>query len=139
MSLPFTIGAKSSLSNKVTSADITTFADITGDTNPLHLDHEYASQTRFGKCIAHGILGAGLISAVLGTLLPGPGTIYLSQELKFLHPVFSGDTITAEVEIISIKVEKAILTIDTNCFNQDDTQVMGGRAVVKYEPVEGAV
>lgn len=131
----FTIGQKASLSKTVTLDDIDTLAEVTLDKNPLHLDEEFARKTRFKGRIAHGVLAAGLISAVLGTKLPGPGSIYLSQTLTFLAPVRPGDTITAEVEITDWKVSKNILTLATRCFNQDNTEVLKGEAVLLAEQV----
>ena len=131
----FEIGQKASLSKVITIADIEAFAKVTGDLNPVHMDEEIASKTRFKSRIAHGILCAGLISAVLGTKLPGPGGIYLSQTLKFLKPVRPGDEITAEVEVTEWQVQKSILYLDTYCVNQDDEQVLTGSAVLLVEPI----
>jgi 3-hydroxybutyryl-CoA dehydratase len=102
----FSVGQKATLTKVVTKEDVHTFASITGDTNPVHLDETFAKETSFGACIAHGIFSAGLISAVLGTKLPGPGGIYVSQSLRFLRPVFIGDEVTASVEITSINLTK---------------------------------
>lgn len=119
-----------SLTREVTAADVETFARLTGDDNPVHLDESYAAGTRFGRRIAHGILAAGLISAVLGSKLPGPGAIYLHQSLDFKLPVFLGDTITAEVEVVEVRPDKPIVTLDTRCLNQDGKVVLSGRAVL---------
>lgn len=124
------IGATASLTKVITNQDIQAFAAVTGDNNPVHLDEAYAAQTRFGGCIAHGLLVAGLISAVLGTQLPGPGSIYLSQTLKFMGPVYSGDEITVIVEIVSIREDKPIVTLRTTCSNQRDHLVLEGEAVL---------
>jgi 3-hydroxybutyryl-CoA dehydratase len=124
------IGASASFSRTITEADIATYAELTGDRNPVHLDEQYAAGTRFGRRIAHGMLTAGLISAVLGTQLPGPGAIYLSQSLRFLAPVAIGDTITARVEVVAQRPEKRLLTLRTECVNQDGTPVLIGEAVV---------
>jgi 3-hydroxybutyryl-CoA dehydratase len=129
----FEIGQKASLSKVITIADIETFAGVTGDLNPLHIDEEIASKTRFKGRIAHGMLSAGLISAVLGTLLPGPGGIYLSQTLKFLKPVLPGDEITAEVKVVEWNSEKSILQLETSCRNQDGDEVLTGQAVLLVE------
>jgi 3-hydroxybutyryl-CoA dehydratase len=128
--MPIEIGTIASLSKTVTNEDIVTFADVVGDHNPVHLNDEYAKTTRFGRRIAHGILGAGLISAVIGTKLPGPGTIYLSQTLKFMAPVYPGDTITAKVTVTKIREDKGIITLNTICFNQEQKNVIEGEAVV---------
>ena len=126
----FRVGEKASLTRTVTEQDITAFARLTGDTNPLHLDEDYARTTRFGRRIAHGFLTAGLISAVLGTKLPGPGAIYLEQHLRFTKPVYPGDSITAVVEIVRYQEEKGLLTLKTECFNQNEELVLTGEAVL---------
>lgn len=125
-----TLGQKATLSKTFTEADVIAFADASGDHNPVHLDEAYAQTTRFGKRIAHGMLVAGLISAVLGTQLPGPGTIYLGQELSFKAPVFLGDTVTAVIEVATVREGKPIATLTTNCYNQDGTLVIEGKATV---------
>ena len=124
------IGEKASLTKQITESDVFRFAEVTGDRNPVHLDPEYASQTRFKERIAHGMLTAGLISAVLGTRLPGLGSIYLSQSLAFKAPVKLGDVIQAEVEVIEKIPEKNKLRLRTTCRNQDGTVVTDGEAVV---------
>jgi 3-hydroxybutyryl-CoA dehydratase len=124
------IGAKASRQKTIMAADIEAFASATGDTNPVHLDDAYAATTQFGKRIAHGLLTAGIVSAVLANDLPGPGTIYLGQDLKFKAPVFIGDTITATVEVIQYRDDKRIATFETTCVNQDGTLVLEGEAVV---------
>ncbi len=106
------------------------FADITGDTNPVHLDEAYAATTRFGRRIAHGMIAAGLISATLANDLPGPGTVYLGQTLKFKAPVFLDDTVTATVEVVGVRNDKPIATLSTVCTNQDGEVVLEGEAVV---------
>lgn len=126
------IGDKASITHVVTQEDIMGLAKITGDNNPLHLDEEYASKTRFERPIAHGILSAGLISAVLGTKLPGPGTIYISQNCKFLAPVYVGDSITAYAEVIDKKNDKPIYTLKTTVANQEGVEIISGEAVVYY-------
>lgn len=127
------VGETASLSKTISEADIVLFAGISGDFNPLHLDAEYAKTTRFGERIAHGILTAGLISAVLGTRLPGPGGIYLGQTLNFRKPVKIGDTITATAKVTSYDPEKRIVKLETNCHNQDGVLVLTGEAVLLLE------
>ncbi len=127
-----TLGQKATLSKTFNEADILAFADASGDHNPVHLDEAYAQTTRFGKRIAHGMLVSGLISAVLGTQLPGPGTIYLGQELSFKAPVFIADTITAEVEVATVREGKPLATLKTNCYNQEGTLVIEGKATVLF-------
>jgi len=129
----FTIGEKASLARAVSEADIVDFARISGDTNPVHLDEEYARTTRFAGRIAHGMLAAGFISATLGTRLPGPGAIYLSQTLKFTAPVRAGDTITTTVEVIAYREDKRIVTLKTECANQRGELVVSGEAVLLME------
>jgi 3-hydroxybutyryl-CoA dehydratase len=129
----FFIGQTASLQKTITEEDVSLFADVTGDRNPIHLDAAFAQKTRFGGRIAHGILSAGLISAVLGMKLPGPGSIYLSQTLNFLHPVKIGDMITATVEVVRYREDKGIVTLDTRCTNQEGVEVLSGEAVLLME------
>ncbi|MDX2437568.1 MAG: MaoC family dehydratase [Acidobacteriota bacterium] len=110
---------------------IRAFAEVTGDTNPVHLDDGYAAGTQFGRRIAHGMIAAGMISATLANDLPGPGTLYLGQTLKFKQPVYPGDTITATVEVLTVRPDKPIVTLDTVCTNQDGDVVLEGEAVVR--------
>ncbi|MBI5030613.1 MAG: MaoC family dehydratase [Chloroflexi bacterium] len=126
----FSVGQTASFSKTITEKDVATFAEISGDKNPVHLDEAYAQQTRFGKRIAHGTLTIGLISAVLGNQLPGHGTVYMSQSIKFLKPVYFDDTITATVEILSIRADKGIVSIKTDCTNQHGDKIAEGEAVV---------
>lgn len=124
------IGDKASFQKTITETDVYLFAGITGDLNPAHVNQVEAEKTMFKGRIAHGMLGAGLISAVLGMYLPGPGTIYMGQELKFLAPVRIGDTIMAEVEVVEMIVEKNRLKLRTSCYNQDGKMVIDGFATV---------
>lgn len=127
------IGQKASVQKTFTAADVTAFAGISLDVNPIHMSDKYAESTIFGKRIVHGILTSGLISAVLANKLPGPGTIYLGQELKFSAPVYLGDDITATVEIVEIREDKKIIKLDTTCVNQDGKKVIAGLATVKFD------
>lgn len=113
----------------VTEADIVNFAGVSGDTNPVHLNADYASETMFKKRIAHGILTASFISTVIGTRLPGPGCIYVSQSLRFKVPVMIGDTVTARVVITKLIPEKRFLEMSTICTVADKV-VLEGEAVV---------
>lgn len=131
--MSFSVGQKASFSKQVTEQDVKTFAEISGDKNPLHLDAAYAEQTRFGDRIAHGGFTFAVISAALGMELPGPGTVYLSQNLKFLKPVYFDDTITAVVEVTSIRADKGIVTLKTDCTNQQGEKIAEGEAVVFHE------
>lgn len=124
------IGDTASFSKTVSESDVYLFAGVTGDFNPAHINESYAEATFFKTRIAHGILAAGFISAVLGTQLPGPGTIYLRQSLNFRAPVEIGDTITATVEVIEIVKEKKRVRLSTVCVNQEGTVVLDGEAVV---------
>jgi 3-hydroxybutyryl-CoA dehydratase len=109
------LGQKASFGKTITESDIVLFAAVTGDTNPMHLNAEYAKDGIFGERIAHGMLAAGLITKVLGTQLPGPGTIYLSQSLKFRAPVRIGQTVTATVEVVALHPERHRATLRTLC------------------------
>ena len=123
-------GDQASRTTTITDEMIRAFADLTGDNNPVHLDDSYAATTRFGRRIAHGMIAAGLISAVLANDLPGPGTVYLSQTLKFKAPVYPGDIITTTVEVTNVRPDKPIVTLGTRCLNQDNAVVLEGEAVV---------
>ena len=121
-----TVGQSASFRKTVTEADIVLFAGITGDHNPVHTDEEYARTTPFGKRVAHGLLTSSLVSTVLGNQLPGPGTIYLSQSMRFKAPVFIGDTVTASVEVVALDTVKRRVTLATRC-------TVGGRTVLEGE------
>ncbi|NSX55929.1 MaoC family dehydratase [Parasulfitobacter algicola] len=123
------IGMKRHLRKVVTDRDIEMFAEVSTDHNPVHLDDAYAQDTIFEGRIAHGMLTAGLISAVIGEQLPGHGTVYLGQSLKFLAPVRPGDMVMAEVEVIDIDHSKRRVTMDTYC-EVDGKKVLKGEAVV---------
>ena len=130
------VGDRAEFEKTVTAEDVARFADVTGDTNPLHRDPEYAAKTRFGQCIAHGMLSAGFISAALGTkLAPDCCVVYLSQSLRFLRPVKIGETVRAVAEVKGIDTQKRIVTVQTDCFNQDGEPVVKGEAVVLLDPV----
>jgi 3-hydroxybutyryl-CoA dehydratase len=122
------VGDSATWSKTVTETEIELFAKATGDFNPVHLDQAYAEKTFFKGRIAHGLLSLGFISTVLGNILPGHGTIYLSQEVKFLAPVRIGDTITARVEVMEILAEKNRVKFKTTCMNQDGKIVVEGIA-----------
>lgn len=131
------VGDRAEFEKTVTAEDIDAFARVTGDTNPLHHDATYAAKTRFKEPIAHGMLNAGYISAVLGTkLAPSCCAVYVSQTLRFLRPVKVGDTIKAVAEVKGIEPEKRLYTIETDCFNQRGEPVVKGEAVVLLDPVE---
>ncbi len=125
------IGDEASLSRTITDAHIVNFAGITGDFNPVHVDAEYAQQSMFGERICHGMLMAGLISAVLGMQLPGPNAIYLGQDLKFTAPVKIGDTVTVTATVTEKRDDKRIIKLRTAVSNQKGELVVDGNAVVK--------
>lgn len=124
------VGQSAEMAKTISETDVYSFAGITGDFNPAHINEEYAKTTSFGTRIAHGMLSAGFISAVLGMKLPGPGTIYLGQTVKFLAPVCIGDTITAIATVKEVIAEKNRVIITTSCVNQDGKEVLTGEATV---------
>ncbi|MBE6089345.1 MAG: MaoC family dehydratase [Clostridium beijerinckii] len=124
------IGDKASFQKTITETDVYLYAGITGDLNPAHINQVESEKTMFQGRIAHGMLTAGLVSAVLGMQLPGPGSIYLGQELKFTAPVKIGDTIKAEVEVIERIEDKNRIKLSTICTNQDGVEVLKGIATI---------
>jgi acyl dehydratase len=124
------VGEATEMTRAITAETIREFVDATGDDNPLHSDPAFAATTRFGQVIAPGILTGGLVSAVIGTRLPGPGTIYLSQTFRFLRPVMVGDVITARVEVTEILRERNRVCLRTVCRNQAGEPVIEGEAWV---------
>ncbi len=123
-------GASAEVERTISDAEVRTFAALTGDHNPVHLDEEAARRSVFGARVAHGMLTAGLVSAVLGTRLPGPGAIYLSQTLRFLRPVFVGDAVTVRVEVLEVLPAKRRVRLATTCRNQRGESVLEGEALV---------
>jgi 3-hydroxybutyryl-CoA dehydratase len=132
----FNVGEKAEMTKEVTENDIISMAEITGDFNPIHIDEDFANKTRFKGCIAHGVLSSGLISAVLGMHLPGPGAIYLGQTLNYLNPVRAGDTLRAEVEVSKWRPDKKIIHLETRCSNQHNDIIVEGEAVLLIETIE---
>ncbi len=124
------VGDSAQITRRVTEEDIAGFVDAVGDYNPVHADREYAATTVFKEPIAPGIWTAGLVSAVIGTRLPGPGAIYISQDLRFLKPVKAGDAISARVEVVDVQREKNRIRLRTVCTNQRAEDVLTGEAVV---------
>ena len=122
------IGDSAQIIKTITEEDIELFARATGDFNPVHLDAAYAEKTMFKGRIAHGLLSVGFFSTILGNILPGHGTIYLSQEVKFLAPVRIGDTITAKVDVLELIPERNRAKFRTSCVNQDGKLVVDGIA-----------
>ncbi len=131
------VGQRASHTRTIRETDVLIYAEISGDDNPLHVNPEYAKATRFGRQIAHGMLVAGLISAVLGCRLPGPGSIYLSQTLRFKAPVYFGDEITATAEVVAVRDDKPIVTLRTTCTNQRGETVIEGEAVLLVPQLQG--
>ena len=128
--MKFNVGDSAEITKTIEQSDIDAFARVTGDHNPVHVDEEFAKTTRFGRRIAHGMLTASLISAVLANKLPGEGSVYLGQTLQFVAPVFPGDEITARVTVREIREDKPILKLETVCVNQRDEVVIRGEATV---------
>ena len=124
------VGDTARFSKTVSESDVYLFAGITGDLNPAHVNEDYAKDTFFKTRIAHGMLSASFISTVIGTMLPGPGTIYMRQEVSFMAPVKFGDTITAIVEVVEIMADKKQVRLKTYCINQENTTVVDGEALV---------
>ena len=125
------VGDTASFSKTVTEADIANFAEVSGDFNPIHVDAEFASQSMFKERIAHGMLSASYISALLGNQLPGPNTLYLGQTLNFKNPVKIGDTVTATVTVTEKRDDKRILKLDTTVTNQRGDVVLDGGCVMQ--------
>jgi 3-hydroxybutyryl-CoA dehydratase len=123
------VGMSAMFGKTVTEADIMAFAGVSGDTNPIHLHDGFARSTRFGQRIAHGMLSGSLISAVLGTKLPGPGSVYLAQTMNFMAPVLIGETITAVATITAIDEKRRRVILKTQCFNGDKV-VIDGEATI---------
>jgi len=128
--MKFSVGDSAEITRTIEQADLDAFAAVTGDHNPVHVDEEFAKTTRFRRRIAHGMLTASLISAVLANHLPGEGSVYLGQTLQFLAPVFPGDEITARVTVLEIREDKPILKLETVCVNQREETVLRGEATV---------
>jgi 3-hydroxybutyryl-CoA dehydratase len=128
------VGDKFSNERNVTDELIRAFAEVSGDYNPIHLDEEFAKKTRFGLRIAHGMLSGAFISAVLGREFEGKKIVYLSQTMRFIAPVFIGDTITTTGTVTRIREEKGIVTLETICTNQNGEITVKGEAIVMILP-----
>lgn len=130
------VGEKITYTKRVSDEDIHDFARITGDVQRIHLDEPYAGRTRFKRRAAHGVLTLGLVSAALGTRLPNAEetAIYVSQNLRFTRPVFIGDTVTVNLEVVGVNPDRRLVTLSTNCVNQTNDPVMTGEAVVLLDP-----
>lgn len=124
------VGQTAETSTPVTAYQVELFAEATGDRNPVHLDEEAARRTQFGGRIAHGMLTAGFVSAALASKLPGPGSVYLGQTLRFTRPVRIGDTVTVRLEVLEVIAEKRRVRLATTCTNQNGETVLQGEATV---------
>lgn len=124
------VGQRASRSFHVTDEHVELFARLTGDRNPLHFDDDFARATRFGRRVVQGGVTAGILNAIVATDLPGPGSVFLSQELRFVAPVRPGDTITGEVEVLSVRQDKPIVELAVRVTRDDGTRVLEGKAVV---------
>ena len=127
------VGDSAAVTKTITEDDIQTFGDLTGDHNPLHFEEEHARRTRFRRPISHGMLTGSLFSPIIAHQLPGEGAIYLSQSLKFVAPVFAGDTITAELTVTRVREDKQIITLEGVARNQRGEVVITGESVVLVE------
>lgn len=132
----FKLGSSASVSRVITDETVREFAALSGDTQPLHLDDRYASDTRFGKRIAHGALMVGMVSAVLGVEMAGQDAtiIFLGLSVNFINPVYIGDKITVNCEVVSVREDKPIVKLAVRCTNQSGTEAMNGEAVVYIDP-----
>jgi acyl dehydratase len=124
--LGLTVGQKARRRKTVTARDVELYAEITGDRNPLHFDPAFAAGTRFGRLVAQGGITAGMLNALVAMDLPGPGTVFMSQSLKYLAPTYLGDTLTAEVEVLAVKPDKPVCQLRATITNQDGTVVLEG-------------
>ena len=120
------VGQKARRSKTVTARDVELYAEITGDRNPLHFDAAFAAGTRFGRLVAQGGITSGMLNALVAMDLPGPGTVFMSQSLKYLAPTYLGDTLTAEVEVLAVKPDKPVCQLKATIPNQDGTVVLEG-------------
>lgn len=133
------VGMTASYTQTITDADVKSFAGISGDNNPVHMSDEFAKDSRFGKRIAHGLLSASFFSAIFGTKLPGTGCVYVSQNLKFLRPVYLEDTVTALVTIKSINEESRRIFFDTVCFVNKKKVISGDAEIYLPEQVKASI
>jgi acyl dehydratase len=133
------VGQSAERTTAVTAALIAAFAELTGDDNPVHLDEAYAANTFFGRAVAHGMISASLMAALMGTELPGPGTVYLSQNIEFKAPVFPGDEVTVRLEIEAIEPASKKVRLRTTARTRDGRQVIDGTAWVLLRPPRPSV
>jgi acyl dehydratase len=125
-SLELSVGQRAQRSKTVTARDVELYAEITGDRNPLHFDADFAGRTRFGRLVAQGGITSGMLNALVAMDLPGPGTVFMSQSLRYLAPTYLGDTLTAEVEVLAVKADKPVCQLKATITNQDGTVVLEG-------------
>jgi len=132
----FNVGAKGSLTKTITERVVKDFAEMTGDVQPLHLDPSYGAQTRFGRQVAHGVISVGLISAVLGVVMAGPDVtvIFLGLNIKFIAPVFPGESVTAECVVTHVREDKPIVTLEAKCTKEDGSEVLAGEVTIMVDP-----
>jgi acyl dehydratase len=120
------VGQRARRSQTVSARHVELYAEITGDRNPLHFDPAFAAGTRFGRLVAQGGIAAGMLNALVAMDLPGPGTVFMSQSLRYLAPTFIGDTLTAEIEVLSLKADKPVCQLRAVIANQDGVTVLEG-------------
>jgi acyl dehydratase len=120
------VGQRARRTKTVTARDVELYTEITGDRNPLHFDVDFAARTKFGRLVAQGGITAGMLNALVAMDLPGPGTVFMSQSLRYLAPTYLGDTLTAEVEVLSVKPDKPVCQLKATITNQEGTVVLDG-------------
>jgi acyl dehydratase len=124
--LRLSVGQRARRTQTVTAKDVELYAEITGDRNPLHFEPDFAKRTRFGRLVAQGGITAGMLNALVAMNLPGPGTVFMNQSLRYLAPTYLGDTLTAEIEVLSLKPDKPVCQLRATITNQDGTTVLEG-------------
>ena len=123
---PPAVGSRATWTRTITADDVASYAAITGDRNPLHFDADFAARTRFGRLVAQGGIAAGMLNALVAMDLPGPGTVFMSQSLKYLAPTYLGDTVTAEIEVLGLKPDKPVCQLRATITNQDGAVLLEG-------------
>ena len=134
--MKFKVGDSDTVTVTITDEMVRAFAVLSGDDNPVHLDDGFAAKTRFGKRIAHGMLLGALLSRVAGTKIPGPGTIVISQDIRYKEPCYIGDTVTAEIKILHVRADKPIVKISSRVTNQNGGVLIDGGAILFFEAVD---
>ena len=125
-SLDLKVGQRARRTQTVTAREVELYAQITGDRNPLHFDADFAAKTRFGRLVAQGGIASGMLNALVAMDMPGPGTVFLSQTLTYKAPTYLGDTLTAEIEVLSVKPDKPVCQLKATITNQDGTVLLEG-------------